>query len=124
MKKMICVAFCLTILLTALLGITAVSADEYFTPSITYSGTTVSTSSHSTDGKAKYYSHIQVTLSVVYRTYGTGTSYSLHDGSYSSSNNPGKPTSKIRAVVRAKNNKDYRQSSNATGRKWWTPINQ
>ncbi len=124
MKKMICVAFCLTILLTALFGITAVSADTYFTPSITYSGARVSTSSHSAEAKAKYYSHVQVTLSVVYRTYGTGTSYSLHDGSSTSSNNPNQATSSVRAVVQAKNSKDYRQSSNATGRKWWTPVNQ
>ena len=124
MKKKLSLVICLVFLCLAGFSTVTAASAEYFTPSVSVAGTKVSTASYKAAKKAKHYSHIRVNLSVTYMRGGNGSgSYSMYDNAYSSSNNPNEDTNSVRAIVKAKNNQDYRLNNSATGNKWWTAVN-
>ena len=125
MKKSICLMMVLSVLCLSVFSAFSIASADSFSPSISYSGTTVSTGSYSTGARAKHYSHIQISLSVTYMKYNVQNHSGIYTNGhspYTSSNNPNQATSSIKAVVRANNAKDTRMGANATGRRWWTPV--
>ena len=121
MKKMICMALCLSILLTALVGISAASAGSV-QPNVSRTGVTVK-ASVTAEAKAGKYAWAEVSLKITF-VRGCGLSnegqrYPRSDSSNSSSNDPGESKT-VTARVKCDNPRDEIGSQSATGKTDWT----